>query len=161
MNTSPPAKSSKAYVYLVKILSARDYSEHKLREKLKERKFPADEIEDAIGEIKNKGYLREEVFAAARIKVFMQKGYSPDYIRQKLEQEHLSASEEEIAVVFAEYRTSPEEQMDRLVRKKMQGKRDLDYAEESKILRYLISKGHDFGDAKKIIKTIITEVQSQ
>lgn len=161
MNTSSPAKSPKAYTYLVKILSVRDYSEHKLREKLKERKYPADEIEDAISEMKSKGYLREEVYAAARIKALMQKGYSPDYIRQKLDQEHLSASEEEIAVVFTEYRTSPEEQIDRLVRKKMQGKTDFDYTEESKILRYLLSKGHDFGDAKKIMKNIITEVQSQ
>lgn len=161
MNTSPPAKSQKAYMYLVKIISARDYSEHKLREKLRERKYPQDEIESAISEIKSKGYLREEVYAEARIKAFMHKGYSPNHIRQKLAQEHLIATNEEIEAVFSEYRTSPEDQMDRLIRKRMHGKTEFDYAGESKILRYLISKGHDFSDGKKIMKNIINEAQEQ
>jgi regulatory protein len=142
-----------AYSYLVKILSGQDYSEYKLREKLREKKYPADEIDNAIDEIKAKGYLRENVYAEARVKAFMQKGYSPDYIRQKLAQEHLTLSDEEIVSIFNEFGTSPEEQMDRLIRKKMQGK-VLDYEAESKILRYLISKGHDYGAAKKVMKSI-------
>lgn len=148
-------------MYLVKIISARDYSEHKLREKLRERKYPQDEIESAISEIKSKGYLREEVYAEARIKAFMHKGYSPNYIRQKLAQEHLIATNEEIEAVFSEYRTSPEDQMDRLIRKKMHGKTEFDYAGESKILRYLISKGHEFSAGKKIMENIINEAQEQ
>lgn len=161
MNTSTTKKSQKAYIYLVKIISARDYSEHKLREKLREKKYPADEIDSAINEIKSKGYLREDLYAEARVKAFMHKGYSPDYIRQKLSQEHLSITDEEIEAIFAEYRTSPEEQIERLVRKKMHGKTEFDYAGESKILRYLISKGHDFGTAKKIMKSIIFESHSE
>ncbi|MFA6237364.1 MAG: regulatory protein RecX [Bacteriovorax sp.] len=156
MNT-PNSKSHKAYMYLVKIISARDYSEHKLREKLKEKKYPADEIEMAINEIKSRGYLREEVYAEARVKAFMHKGYSPNYIRQKLAQEHLAVTDEEIEAIFIEHRTSPEDQIDRLVRKKMHGKTEFDYDGESKILRYLISKGHDFGAAKKIMKIILAE----
>jgi regulatory protein len=156
-NQSP--KSQKAYMYLIKILSARDYSEHKLREKLREKKYPADEIENALNEIKSKGYLREEAYAEARVKAFMHKGYSPDYIRQKLNQEHVAVTNEEIEAIFREYQTSPEEQIDRLVRKKMHHKTEFTYEEESKILRYLISKGHDFGAAKKIMKNIITETQ--
>jgi regulatory protein len=152
-------KSQKAYMYLVKILSARDYSEHKLREKLRERQYPTDEIESAISEIKSKGYLREEIYAEARIKAFMNKGYSPDFIRQKLDQEHLTVSKENIEAVFAEYRTSPEEQIEQLVRKKMHGKREFDFNGESKILRYLISKGHDFSAAKKVMTNIIAEAQ--
>ena len=55
--------SNKAYMYLVKLLSSRDYSEYKLREKLREKKYPADEIESALNEIKSKGFLREEAYA--------------------------------------------------------------------------------------------------
>lgn len=153
--------STKAYMYLVKILSIRDYSEYKLREKLRERNYPADEIESAINDIKAKGYLREEAYAEARVKASMQKGYSPDYIRQKLAQENVPITDEEINAVFAEYRTKPEEQIERLVRKKMAGKTEFDYEGESKILRYLISKGHDFDVSKKIMKSIINEVRSQ
>jgi len=148
--------SNKAYMYLVKILSARDYSEHKLREKLRERKFPTDEAEKAINEIKAKGYLKEDIYAEARVKAFMHKGYSPNYIRQKLAQEHLTLTDEEITNVFVEYRTTPEEQIERLVRKKMQGKTVFDYESENKILRFLISKGHDFSLSKKVLKALIT-----
>ena len=147
-------KSNKAYMYLVKLISSRDYSEHKLREKLKTRKFPANEIEDSINEIKNKGYLRENIYTESRVKAFMHKGYSPEYIRQKLALEHLTISTTEIEEVFIEHQTSQTDQIERLVRKKLQGKSDIDYDGENKILRFLISKGHDYSISKKILKTI-------
>jgi regulatory protein len=153
--------SNKAYLYLVKIISGRDYSEHKLREKLREKKYPADEIDTAINEIKARGFLREEVYAEARVKSFMEKGYSPDYIRQRLTEEHLTVTDEEIEAVFTEYRLTPEDQIARLIRKKIQGKTEFDYAGENKILRYLLSKGHDFGESKKMMKSIIGEGASQ
>jgi regulatory protein len=156
-----PTPPNKAYLYLVKIISGRDYSEHKLREKLSTKKYSANEIESAICEIKNRGFLREEIFAEARVKGFMERGYSPDYIRQRLAQEHLTVTDEEIEAVFTEHGLTTEDQIDRLVRKKIQGKTDFDYAGESKILRYLLSKGHDFGDSKKVLKSIIGEVASQ
>lgn len=154
-------ESTKAYLYLVKIISARDYSEHKLREKLRERKYPADAIEHAISEIKAKGYLREEVYAEARVRSFMDKGYSPDYIRQRLAQEHLSLTDEEIGNVFEENHLTPEDQIDRLARKKMKSQTEFDYENENKILRYLISKGHDFSQSKKVIKAIISEMNQE
>jgi regulatory protein len=151
MNT----QSKKAYLYLVKLLSSRNYSEHKLREKLSAKNYPADEIESAINEIKTRGFLREDLIAESRVKSFMEKGYSPEYIRQRLALEHLTVSDDEIQAVFSEYRLTPEDQIDRLIRKKIQGKAGLDYDEENKVLRYLLSKGHDFGDSKKILKSII------
>ena len=153
MNTS-------AYTYLVKILSLRDYSEFNLREKLKERKYSFDEIENAICEIKNKGYLREDLYASSRIKIFMEKGYSPTYILQKMEQENITITLENIDAVFNEHQISHEDQIERLVRKKIQGKSDFDFKSENKILRYLISKGHDFSLAKKIMTNIMTEAHS-
>ena len=156
MNDKP--SNSRAYSYLIKILSARDYSEHKLREKMREKKYPADEIESAIGEIKARGYLREEAYTEARIKAFMHKSYSPNYIRQKLAQEHLTVTVENIEEVFSEHRTSTDEQIAHLIRKKMHGKTEFDYDGQSKILRYLLSKGHDYGAAKRILKEILKDV---
>jgi regulatory protein len=148
-------------MYLVKLLSYRDYSEHKLREKLREKKFPTDEGEKALNEIKEKGYLKEDLYTEARVKAFMHKGYSPDYIRQKLAQEHLSLTTEAIEKIFDEYCVRVEDQIERLVRKKMHGKTEFDYAVESKIIRYLLSKGHDFGASKKMIKSIIVESKTE
>ncbi len=98
--------SNRAYTYLIKLLSSRDYSEHKLREKLREKKFPASDIEDAISSVKEHGYLKEDLYAEARIKAFMNKGYSADYIRQKLNQEKVTVTEVEIFEIFDEHRIS-------------------------------------------------------
>jgi regulatory protein len=153
--------SNKAYLYLLKILSSRDYSEHQLREKLAGKQHSLDEIDFAINEIKSRGFLREEAYSEIRIKGLMTRGYSPDYIQQKLAEEHLSVTTETIDSVFTEYRLTPEDQIDRLVRKKIQGKSDLDYNQQSKVLRYLLSKGHDFGNSKKVLKNIISDLATQ
>lgn len=153
--------NSKAYFYLIKILSSRDYSEHKLREKLRERKYPANEIDEVINEIKEKGYLREDLYTEARIKGFMHKGYSIDYIRQKLQQEKLTIPLEKIGEVFDEYRITEDQQVERLALKKMGTILPVDFEQESKILRYLISKGHDFSRSKRILKGLITDLKTE
>jgi regulatory protein len=147
--------TKEAYSYIVKLLSSREYSEHKLREKLRTKKFPANEIDDALTEIKAKGYLREEVYTEGRVRGLMNKAYSPNYIRQKLAQEHLSVSEEEIQEIFQENHVSEEEQIERLVKKKLGTKTNLDFDQQGKILRYLISKGHDFSTSKKVLKATL------
>lgn len=148
--------SSRAYSYLVKIISSRDYSEHKLREKLREKKFPPEDCEAALSEIKARGYLREDAYTEARIKGFMNKGYSVSYVRQKLKQEHLTVTDEQIEEVFGEHRTSEEDQIERLAQKKIGTKSGLDFAEQGKILRFLLSKGHDYSKSKKILKSLIS-----
>ena len=149
--------TKEAFSYIVKLLSAREYSEHKLREKLRTKKFPANEIEEALVEIKAKGYLREEVYTEARVRSFMNKAYSVDYIRQKMAQERLTISEEQIQEIFEENDMSEESQIERLVRKKIGTKTNLDFDQQGKVLRYLISKGHDFSTSKKVLKNVIGE----
>lgn len=156
-------QNSKAYSYLIKLLSARDYSQHKLKEKLqtkvREKKFPADEAEAALKEVMEKGWVREEAYAEARVKGFMSKGYSPDYIRQKLAQEKMTVTDDSIGEIFTEHHVSVEEQIERLVRKKMGSRTQFDYDDETRILRFLISKGHEFSTSKKVLKTILQEVK--
>lgn len=148
--------SKQAYSYLVKLLSSRDYSEHKLREKLREKKFPANEIDDAVNEIKERGYLREEAYSEARIKAFMNKGYSANYIKQKLQQEKLTVSEEQIYEVFDEYRITEPEQIKKLLSKKLKGLSDDKeeaQRERQKAIRFALSKGHNPGTVFKTLKT--------
>lgn len=149
--------SKNAYSYLVKLLSTRDYSEHKLREKLYQRNYPANEIDEAINEIKARNFLREDNYIEARVKAFMNKGYSPDYIRQKLEQERLTVTDKDIEDIFSEHKISVEEQIDRLVRKKLNGRVEIDFDEETKILRYVLGKGHDFSISKRVLKLSIVK----
>lgn len=143
---------NKAYQTLIRLLSSRDYSEHKLREKLKERGYPADEIDEAIQEVKNKKYLREDLYAEARAKAFINKGYSQNYVRQKLGQEHVSVTKEFIDDIYQEHKYSEVDQVRELVQKKLRGKKIEDYNHEVKIIRFILSKGHEMGAIKKVLK---------
>ncbi len=147
--------ASRAYSYLVKIISSRDYSEHKLREKLREKKFPPEDCEAALNDIKSRGYLREDAYTEARIKGFMNKGYSINYVRQKLAQEHLTVSDEQIEEVFTEHRITEGSQIERLAQKKIGRKTDLDFDDQGKILRFLMTKGHNYAQSKKILKSLL------
>jgi regulatory protein len=149
--------SNKAYLYLIKLLSSRDYSEYKLREKLKTKGFIRDDIEAAIKEVIEKKYLKEDLYAEARIKGFMNKGYSQDYIQQKLKQEHLTVTTESIDEIYVDHQYSEDEQVRELVQKKLRGKPILDYDHEAKVIRFVLSKGHDYS----VIKKMITEYKNQ
>ncbi len=154
--------SKQAYSYLVKLLSSRDYSEHKLREKLREKKFPANEIDNAINEIKERGYLREEAYSEARVKGFMSKGYSISYIRQKLSQEKLSVSEEFIQEIFDEHQLTEADQIEKLLKKKLRvlsEDREEAQKERQKAIRYVFSKGHNPGMVFGILKAKYTGIQ--
>ncbi len=151
---------SKAYLYLIKLLSSRDYSEFKLRDKLREKQYPASEIDEAIAEIKAKNYLREENYAEARVKAFMNKGYSPDYIKQKLAQEHVYVEAEFIESIYCENRSDSDEQIRLLVEKKLRGKKLESFEEEVKLIRFVLSKGHQIGAIKKILKEYKTSYSS-
>ncbi len=144
--------SKKAYQTLIRLLSIRDYSEYKLREKLRERNFPANEIEDAINQVKEQNYLREDIYAEARAKAFMNKGYATNYIRQKLNQEHVTVSNEFISEIYDEHKYSEEDQIRELVQKKLRGKKIEDYNQEVKVIRFIPSKGHDMASIKKVLK---------
>ena len=94
----------RAYSYTVKLLTGRDYSEKKLKEKLYLKKYPKNIIEDVIGEIKERGFLKEESYVEARIKAFMNKGYSKRYILQKISQEAEKIDPDIIDEIYTEYR---------------------------------------------------------
>jgi regulatory protein len=144
--------SNKAYLTLIRLLSSKDYSEHKLREKLRNRDFPAAEIDEAIAQVKEKNYLKEEIYAEARAKAFMNKGYSQNYIRQKLGVEHVKVDQEFIQDIYTDHNKSEEDQIKYLIEKKLRNKLIENYSQEVKIAQFVISKGHNFQSVKQLIK---------
>ena len=85
----------------------------------------------------------------------MNKNYSPGYILQKLNQEHLDTNLEEIVEIFNENQVSTQDQIELLIKKKIHGNTELNYEGQNKILRYLLSKGHDFDESKKCLKSLL------
>lgn len=148
-----------AYNYLVKLLSFRDYSEVKLREKLREKKFSPEETESAINELKSRGYLREDLYIEARIKGFMHKNCSANYIKQKLASEKLTVEYDLIYNIFDEHKIEEADQIQNLLVKKLKSfstLKNLEYEERNKVVqkavRYAVSKGHSPQSVFRILK---------
>ncbi len=146
----------RAYSYTVKLLTGRDYSEKKIREKLLQKKCSKTIIDQILEEIKERGFLREERYVEARIKAFMNKGYSKRYILQKISQEAEQINADIIDTIFLEYRTTEEEQITKLVQKRIPKVLPIDFEEKKKIfqkvLRFVVSKGHNPSGAFRFIK---------
>lgn len=156
----------KAYLYSIKLLTKRDYSSAKLRNKLVEKKYCVTAIDQVIKELLERRFVRDELFAEARIKALMHKGYSPSFICKILLQEALPMSLESIHAIFSEYNLTTEEQIAQLINKKMpkkviyQADQQLITKHKNRVLRYLVSKGHELSKSERMLSTYI-EKESQ
>ncbi len=139
-------EENRAYSYAVKLLTGRDYSEVKLREKLVQKKYSQETIEKVVAELHTRKFIREESYLEARIKAFMNKGYSQKYILQKLTMESDSINMALIEEVFLENQITEEDQVRKLIQKKCPKEFSANYAEKQKqtqkVFRYAFSKGH-------------------
>ncbi len=138
----------KAYLYAIKLLTKRDYSQPKLRQKMVEKRFDTEVIDKVIEELEAKNFIREENYVEARIKAFMHKRYSPHFIAQKLAQEDLNIDIEQIKAIFLDYQITTEQQVDELIKKKfplaMAQSDDPELFQKFKrrTLQYIVGKGH-------------------
>lgn len=151
-----------AYNYSIYLLSKRDYSNHKLTQKLKSRKYTKDTIEKVIQKVTDQGYLREEAYTTMRIKTLLYKGYANFFIKQKLAQEFLEVDDNRIDQLRAENHISKDESINYLIDKKLRYKEiPKDKAEffklKDKVIRFLISKGHDYQTAKQLLQEYINQ----
>ena len=86
----------------------------------------------------------------------MNKGYSKRYILQKISQEAEKIDPDIIDEIYTEYRITEEDQVKKLVQKKIPSNLPIDFEEKKKvfqkILRFVVSKGHNPSIAFKFIK---------
>lgn len=145
------------YNYCVHLIARQDYSEYKLRQKLRSKPQNLPHmIDEAIEKIKAKGLLREESYRRLFIRKWMMKGESEDKIRKRGSMEKLVFEAEEFENAAMELGISEEESIDKLVAKKLRSKTiPTDWQEKAKLrdktLRFLISKGHGFSESRKAI----------
>lgn len=152
----PVVDEKRIYNYAVKLLTGRDYSEVKLKEKLRLKNFDKTVVEKVVAEIKERGFLREESYLEARIKAFMNKGYAKKYILQKLTRESDQIEMDQIDEIFQEYQISEQDQVLKLISKKKPQKIPTEFEDKKKvfqkILRFVVSKGHPPSLAFQMIK---------
>lgn len=151
--------NQRIYNYSIHLLARQDYSEYKLRQKLKSKKdnLPH-EIEEVLEKLKERGLLREENYRRLFIRKWLQKGESEDKIRQRGAVEKLEFEIDDFIRAKNELGISEEENIEKLIQKKLKFKEiPTDPAEKfklrEKILRFLVSKGHSFDVSKQALKS--------
>lgn len=77
-------QKSTATQYLIYLLSRRDYSERELRQKLKQKEYDAEEIEQAIEKVQQQNWQSDERFCQHFIRYRSQQGYGPNRLKQEL-----------------------------------------------------------------------------
>jgi regulatory protein len=155
--------NQRIYNYSIHLLARRDYSEFKLRVKLRSKKdnLPH-EIDEVILKLKENGLLREENYRRLFIRKWMLKGESEDKIRRRGFLEKLEFDEDEFRHIEKELGFDESESIEKLVLKKIRSKEIPKDPQEKfklrdKILRFLISKGHSYEDSKKILVKILKD----
>lgn len=139
---------NKAYQYAIRLLAMRDYSEYKLRTKLNDKEFETNEIDSAIEKLIEQQYLQEHEYIRVKIKSYLEKGYGHSYIINKLKQEELNITVEQIEQIEQKYELYQESTIDYLIQKKLRYKEiPEDFNSKMKLKRkiysFLCSKGHD------------------
>ena len=155
--------NQRIYNYSIHLLARRDYSEFKLKTKLRSRKdnLPH-EIDEVILKLKENGLLREENYRRLFIRKWMLKGESEDKIRRRGSLEKLEFQEEEFRHIEKGLGIDESESIEKLILKKIGLKEIPTEPQErfkltGKILRFLISKGHCYEDSKKILVNILKD----
>ena len=149
--------NQRIYNYSIHLLARQDYSEYKLKQKLRSKKdnLPH-EVEEVILKLKEKGLLKEEAYRRLFIRKWMLKGEAEDKIRKRGAQEKLQFEDEEFKMCEQELGFSDEDSVEKLVAKKLRSKEIPTDSKEKfklrdKVLRFLISKGHSYEESKKSI----------
>lgn len=151
-----------AFDYSIRLLSKRDYSKFKLRQKLSQKNYDELEIEDAIKSLEEKKLLREEEYLRIRVKTLLLNGHANQAILRRLESEELYPTDEFIDLIRTEYQLETNDVIASLIEKKMRSKtvpQDFESKMklQNKLLNFLISKGHDYHDVKNRVKDYFNE----
>ena len=151
--------NQRIYNYSIHLLARQDYSEFKLRQKLRSKKdnLPH-EIDEVIETLKSRGLLREENYRRLFIRKWVMKGESEDKIRQRAAMEKIAFTSDEFQATELELGISEQDNIEKLISKKLRSKTIPEDREErfhlkNKVLRFLISKGHSFDDCKKALSS--------
>ena len=149
--------NQRIYNYSIHLLARQDYSEFKLRQKLRSKKnnLPH-EIEEVLVALTARGLLKEENYKRLFIRKWMMKGESEQKIKKRGAMEKLEFETEEFRAIELELGFTDDDSIEKLVQKKLRSKEiPQDYASKNKlrdkVLRFLISKGHSFEASKRAL----------
>ena len=134
----------------VRLLSRREHSAFEIRDKLAKREFDDDEIAQAIAELIKGGWLSDERFAEAYIRMRKIKGFGPIRIAIELNERGV---EERIVEVYLNARDEVWRQtLVEQYKKKYKNKAIEDYSDKAKRIRFLQYRGFPLDVIYHIVK---------
>lgn len=92
MKNRKPDKSKTAFNAALRILTRRDHSQYELVQKLKQRGFSQEVIDDAISACKRLDYINDKRTAQVYIRQLKRKGYGKKRIKLKLNKKGLKGA---------------------------------------------------------------------
>jgi len=134
----------------VRLLSRREHSALEIRDKLHKRDFDEAEIEQAITELQQGGWLSDKRFAEAYVRMRQLKGFGPIRIAMELNERGVNES-----IVDACLHDSDESWQQTLLqqyRKKYKGKAVTDYNDKAKRIRFLQYRGFTLDAIYRIVE---------
>jgi regulatory protein len=144
------------YQYALYLLAGQDYSEYKIRQKLRLKGHDAEAIDETLAKLKEKNYLREDEYKKLLARKLIRKGQADDMIKRRVQQENLTLESQEMDDIRAELGVSKEEAITQLVAKKMRGQvwpeeREKRQKLQQKVYRFLLSRGFSYDEAKRAV----------
>jgi regulatory protein len=134
----------------VKLLSRREHSAFEIRHKLRQRDFDDTEIEQAVDELVRSGWLSDERFTEAYIRMRRLKGYGPVRIAMELNERGVDES------LVNRYMYADDADWDAVLRqqyeKKYRNTRASDYNDKAKRIRFLQYRGFTLDAIYQLIK---------
>ena len=123
----------------VRLLSRREHSAFEIRDKLHKRDFDESEIEQTIIELQQGGWLSDERFAEAYIRMRQQKGFGPIRISIELNERGVKESIVENYLQMADQ--GWQQTLEQQYLKKYKNKSIMDYNDKAKRIRFLQYRG--------------------
>lgn len=133
----------RAKLRAMNLLQKRDYTEYKLREKLKEGQYSEEVIDEAVEYLKSYKYLDDERYADDYIRYHL-KDKSKARLKQDLMQKGISADiiDRVLSAAYEDENEDPEIQLcAKLLKKKHYDSENMSYEEKQKIMAFLYRKG--------------------
>jgi len=133
----------------VKLLSRREHSALEIRDKLLKRDFDEEEIALAISELQQGGWLSDERFAEAYIRMRQQKGFGPIRIAIELNERGVKESVSDVYL-------QPDDKiwlqiLKQQYKKKYKNKSIEDYNDKAKRIRFLQYRGFTLDKIYQVI----------
>ena len=159
--------NQRIYNYSIHLLARQDYSEYKLKQKLRSKKdnLPH-EVDEVLAKLKEKGLLREEAYRRLFIRKWMIKGEGEDKIRKRGAMEKLVFEDDEFETISRELGFTDDDSIEKLIQKKLRMKdipRDPKekFKLRDKVMRFLISKGHSYEAAKTSLRPYFSGITEE